>query len=94
MIKPLSMILTAAAISGCVSHNRTIDEMINPDQTIHIPSNVASKKWDGSKGEFPPGRNINNQTLPPRPRKVINYQGHGIGYESHAQHHYHHNQTK
>ena len=92
------MILTAAAISGCVSNKRTIDEIIDPfdgpSETIHIPENVASKIWDGSKGEFPPGRNINNQTLPTIPRKVIDYQGHGIGYESHAQHHYHHNQTK
>lgn len=90
------MILTAAAISGCTSNNRTIDEIIDPfdgpDQTIHIPENVASNKWDGSKGEFPPGRI--NQTLPTIPRKVIDYQGHGIGYESHAQHHYHHNQIK
>jgi len=92
MIKPILIILSAATISGCSSSNRTINETIDPKLTIHIPENVASNKWDGSKGKFPPGRN--HQTLPNIPRKVIDYQGHGIGYESHAQHHYHHNQTK
>ena len=82
------MILTAATISGCTSQKPKQHMIPLP----HYIDNWAER--DGSKGEFPPGRNINKQTLPPRPRKVINYQGHGIGYESHAQHHYHHNQTK
>lgn len=88
MIKSLSIILTAAAISGCSSYK-------TKQHTIPLPhyiDNLADN--DGSKGKFPPGRNSNNQTLPKPPRKVINYQGHGIGYESHAQHHHHHNQIK
>ena len=37
--------------------------------TIPIPPNVAvaEEPWDGSKGKFPPGR-------------VLDYKGHGIGY--------------
>jgi hypothetical protein len=53
------------------------------EQTIHIPTNVADKKeWDGSKGEFPPGRILKNT-------KVINYKGHGLNYDNHAKHHHH-----
>ena len=59
---------------GCASqYPRTIDE--------YIPKNVADREeWDGSKGQFPPGR-------------VIDYKGHGLGYDGHAQHHYHMNRV-
>jgi len=72
MIKPLTLtILTAATISGCATNTRTIDEIVDPfdgpSPTIHIPANVATKEYDGSKGKFPPGR-------------TINYQGHGVEY--------------
>ena len=72
-------------LTGCMSsqNTNTIDELINPEPTIHIPHNVASQKdWDGSKGKFPPGR-------------TINYKGHGVeyttgnGHISKHTHHYH-----
>ena len=67
-------------LTGCLSSNNTIDEII-PDNTIHIPANVADSngKWDGSKGNFPPGR-------------TINYKGHGIDYTTgngHINYHIH-----
>ena len=80
-----TLLLTLLASAGCISKNNTIDEMIDPfdgpNKTIYIPSNVAStnKKWDGSKGKFPPGR-------------IINYKGHGVDYttgNSHINHHIH-----
>ena len=76
------LITPALALIGCASSNKTIDELIDPfdgpEKTIHIPANVADSngKWDGSKGKFPPGR-------------VINYKGHGLGYDSHINHHRH-----
>jgi hypothetical protein len=64
----------AIALQGCTSsqpYPGIIDEI--------IPPNVASQKeWDGSKGEFPPGRS-----------RVIDYKGHRLDYSGHAQHHYH-----
>ena len=65
-------------LTGCMSSHNTIDELI-PLETIHIPSNVANKNDDGSKGKFPPGR-------------VINYKGHGVDYTTgngHINHHIH-----
>ena len=84
MIKPLTFtILTAATISGCDTNTRTIDEIVDPfdgpSPTIHIPANVATKEYDGSKGKFPPGR-------------TINYQGHVVEYTTgnvHINHHIH-----
>ena len=69
-------IATAIVMTGCATQKfpETIDE--------YIPANVASReKWDGSKGEFPPGR-------------VIDYKGHGLGYSGHANHHYHMREVK
>jgi len=68
-------------LTGCMSSHNTIDELI-PLETIHIPSNVANKNDDGSKGKFPPGR-------------TINYKGHGVEYTTGNGHiskhtHYHH----
>ena len=65
-------------LTGCMSSHNTIDELI-PLETIHIPSNVANKNDDGSKGKFPPGR-------------TINYKGHGVDYTTgngHINHHIH-----
>ena len=60
------LITPTLVLIGCASYPNldTIDEVIPP-----IPANVADSngKWDGSKGEFPPGR-------------TINYNGHGLGY--------------
>lgn len=62
--------------TGCLSQPpRTIDE--------YIPENYADREeWDGSKGEFPPGRILKSN-------RTIDYSGHGLGYNGHAQHHYH-----
>ena len=71
-----TLILTSALVlTGCLSqYPQTIDE--------YIPEYVAERKeWDGSKGQFPPGR-------------VIDYKGHGLGYNSHANHHRHINNHK
>jgi hypothetical protein len=64
------LITPALVLTGCLTQypNNIIDEVI-PEDTTPIPANVADSngKWDGSKGEFPPGR-------------TINYNGHGLGY--------------
>ena len=70
-----TLLITLLTITGCVSQKplETIDE--------YIPIHVAKEKWDGSKGEFPPGRN-----------RVINYRGHGVDYtidNGHINHHTH-----
>jgi len=77
------LLIIPLVLTGCMSSIPTIDELIDPDQTIHIPSNVAElapvpSPQDGKKGPFPPGR-------------IINYKGHGLGYDSHITHHRHHN---
>ena len=84
MIKTIKLASLALVLTGCTSSNRTIDELIDPfdgpEPTIHIPANVASKEYDGSKGKFPPGR-------------VIDYKGHGVDYTNnngHINHHTHH----
>jgi hypothetical protein len=72
------LLTPAIVLIGCASSPDPgiIDEII-PDETLHIPSNVAEREeWDGSKGQFPPGR-------------VIDYKGHGLGYTSHMQHYLH-----
>ena len=72
----LTLLITLLTITGCASNSQL-------DETIHIPSNVAEKKWDGSKGDFPPGR-YNN--------RVIDYKGHGTDYTTgngHINHHIH-----
>jgi|TARA_Y100000310_G_scaffold328616_1_gene397019 hypothetical protein len=73
-MKKLALI-TTMVITGCASQHypETIDE--------YIPHVTSKKEWDGSKGEFPPGR-------------IINYKVHGLKYENHTQHHYHLNETK
>ena len=61
------IILTSAILSiGCAN---LPDSEIIPDHINPVPPNVADAEepWDGSKGKFPPGR-------------VIDYKGHGIGY--------------
>ena len=62
-----SIILASAILSiGCAN----LPEIYPiPSHTLHIPHNVADTEepWDGSKGEFPPGR-------------VLDYKGHGTGY--------------
>ena len=75
---PITLVLIGCASSPNLD---TIDEVV-PEETIHIPGNVADSngKWDGSKGQFPPGR-------------VINYKGHGTDYtinNNHINHHTHH----
>ena len=73
----MKKVLAFAIVStGCMSQKpQTIDE--------YIPQNlVNNKEWDGSKGEFPPGRILKSN-------RVINYRGHGTGYSGHANHHYH-----
>ena len=65
------LLIPAIALVGCAS-NQYMDQS-EPDQTIHIPHNIAvtPTEDDGSKGKFPPGRSNN---------RVINYNGHGLGY--------------
>ena len=80
-MKRIALAITIAS-TGCMSQKtyETIDE--------YIPENVASQKeWDGSKGQFPPGRILNSS-------RIINYRGHGTGYSGHANHHYHMNQVR
>jgi hypothetical protein len=81
-------ITAAVVLTGCATqYPRTIDEMIpghNPPAVFPpgIHNITSREEWDGSKGEFPPGRVLKSN-------RTIDYRGHGIGYSGHAQHHLH-----
>ena len=73
------VILTSALVlTGCINQ-RPDFKPLAPEPLIR--ERLASQKeWDGSKGQFPPGR-------------VIDYKGHGGDYTNdngHINHHRHH----
>ena len=81
MKKPV--VILALIVTGCASssvENDLLDLQPLPPEPL-IKKDLVEKSPDTSPEELKKG--------PSTPGRVINYRGHGLGYGSHAQYHYH-----
>ena len=76
-----TLCIVGVALTGCMS---SYDPQPLPPEPL-IKRNLVEKTIKLPPEELKKG--------PSTPGRVINYKGHGLGYDGHANHHYHMRQT-